>query len=312
MVAEPLDVRGAQLGAVAVAEVVDLVVAQCLADHVHVARDGRGTDVGQESGAHPVDASLGQLPVELLDVRYTGRAVVDHRIAPVSVELGVGAAPQRRGRVADPSGVKAHQVEVAGDVGDPPGCCHPGDHVDGGRPGPPGLTNSDPTRWPVAGTRITASWLGLHRDCCSRPGPTPLCSGQWGCRWCRQEPFAGAPFDSSAATGCGAGVCPDPGAGRRRHRDNRLITGTSRPNESSAELNGLRRRMAVIVAPSGYSRGARKGHALISSAANSCARASVSTLRRSAAWCRRSDMPSRSRRCSCRPGRPPCAGSRRR
>ena len=67
---------------------------------------------------------LGQLLVDLLDVRDTGRAVVDHRVAPVGVELGVGAAAQRRRRVADPSGVEAHQVEMSRDLGVLQVACH--------------------------------------------------------------------------------------------------------------------------------------------------------------------------------------------
>ena len=47
-------------------------------------------------------------------MRDTGRAVVDHRFAPEGVELGVGAAPQLRGGVADPARVEADQVEMFG------------------------------------------------------------------------------------------------------------------------------------------------------------------------------------------------------
>ena len=97
MVTEPLEVGGAQFGAVAVAEVVDLILTQRLTDHVHVARAGRGAGVGQEPVPHLVSALLGLLLVELLDVRHAGRAVIDHRFAPEGVEFGVAAAPQLRG-----------------------------------------------------------------------------------------------------------------------------------------------------------------------------------------------------------------------
>jgi hypothetical protein len=92
MVAELLDICGPQFGAIAEAEIVDLVVAQCLAHRIHVACDRRRPDVLQECRAIPVEAALRQLPIHLLDVSDARRAVVDHRFAPVGVELRVGLA----------------------------------------------------------------------------------------------------------------------------------------------------------------------------------------------------------------------------
>ena len=46
-----------------------------------------------------------------------GRAVVDHRITPVGVELRVGLAAQRRRGVADAPGIESHQIETAADLG---------------------------------------------------------------------------------------------------------------------------------------------------------------------------------------------------
>jgi hypothetical protein len=108
VVAEPLHVGGPQFRAVAEAEIVDLVVAQRLSHHVHVACHRRCPDVLQERRAVPVDAALGQLPIHLFDVCHAVRAVVDHRFAAVGIELRVGLATQRRCGVADAPGIESH------------------------------------------------------------------------------------------------------------------------------------------------------------------------------------------------------------
>ena len=83
-----------------------------------------------------VEAALGQLPIHLFDVRHAGRAVVDHRFAPVGVELRVGLAAQRRRGVADAPGIESHQIEAAADLGARQAGSHRGDHVDRRGPGP--------------------------------------------------------------------------------------------------------------------------------------------------------------------------------
>ena len=266
------EVGGAQLGAVAVAEVVDLLVAQRLAHHVHVARDRRGAGVGQEPGAHPVDAFLGQLLVELLDVRHPGRAVVDHRFAPEGVEFGVGAAAQRRGRVADASRVEPHQVEVAGDVGVCQVRRHAGDHVDRRAPGPARVDQqrSDP----LAG-RGNAD----HRQLGLRPSGIVVVDrdGHGGAlrggnvagvgrgTWLQLPQFGVTP--PLAAPGSASGRHRVPESRRRSAGSAGCQPASNSPNDSSAELNGLRRDMAVNRCTLRIPVVARKGHALISSRA---------------------------------------------
>ncbi|PQM48092.1 hypothetical protein C1Y40_01688 [Mycobacterium talmoniae] len=131
VLAEPLQVGGAQLGAVAVAQVVDLLLAQRLTHHVHIPGGGDGAHVAQEVQPHPVRARLSQLLVDALDVGDPGRAVVDHRFAPERVELGVGAAPQLRGGMPDAARIEPDQVEVAADRGLRQRRAHPGHRVDG-------------------------------------------------------------------------------------------------------------------------------------------------------------------------------------
>ena len=103
---------------------------------IHVTCDGRGPDILQERRAIPVEAALGQLPIHLLDVGHAGRAVVDHRFAPVGIELRVGLAAQRRRGMADAAGIEAHQVEPAADLRARQLGSHRGDHVDCRCPGP--------------------------------------------------------------------------------------------------------------------------------------------------------------------------------
>src|ERR1700733_13715848 len=115
MVTEALDVCCPQLGAVAVAEEVDLVVAQGLAHRIHVPCGRSGPDVLQERRTVPGLTALSYLPVHLLDVRHTLRAVVDHRFAPVGVELGVSLAAQPRRGVADATRIEPDQIESLSD-----------------------------------------------------------------------------------------------------------------------------------------------------------------------------------------------------
>ena len=64
-----LGVGRAEFGAVGEAEIVDLVLAERRAHHVHVPRRRRGADVGQKIRAHPLRARVGELAVERFDVR---------------------------------------------------------------------------------------------------------------------------------------------------------------------------------------------------------------------------------------------------
>src|SRR6476659_9578111 len=91
----------AQFGAVGEAEIIDLVLAQCRAHDVHVARRRRGPDVGEELRAHPLGTRIGELAVERFDVGDAFWAVVGHRLTAERIELSVGAATQLRRGMAD-------------------------------------------------------------------------------------------------------------------------------------------------------------------------------------------------------------------
>jgi len=57
---------------------------------------------------------------------------------------------------------------------------------------------------------------------------------------------------AAAGGGAGLGVWPEPGSGVAPANGNATADGSNSPNESSAELNDLRRDMAAIVAPFEY------------------------------------------------------------
>ena len=114
-VGEPLEVGRAQFGPVAVAQIIDLILAQGRADSVHILCRRSGSDAGQEWLTHPVQTLLGEAAADLFDGRHSGGAVVDHRFTSPRVALSVGAAPQFRRGVPHPAGVEADQVEVFGD-----------------------------------------------------------------------------------------------------------------------------------------------------------------------------------------------------
>ena len=134
-------------------------------------------------------------------------------------------------------------------------------------PGPPGLTSSEPIRWPA---RRNAD----HRQLCLCPTGFGVVdrNGHGGALRggdvtgvideldCSCPSSAGAPRRRAAALGSDRHRVPVCAGSRQCHRG---CPATSSPNESSAELNGLRRDMAAIVAPR-IRAGARKGHALIS------------------------------------------------
>ena len=108
---ELLGVGRADPGAVGVAEVGQLVVADRGPDRVEILGDVRGADVGQEVGAHLVDAALDERLRLVLDVRDTRGRVVHLGVGPQAVVVGVGVAPQCRGRRAHPARVEPDEVE---------------------------------------------------------------------------------------------------------------------------------------------------------------------------------------------------------
>jgi hypothetical protein len=116
----------------------------------------------QEFQPGPVDAVLGDLPVDLLDVFHPGGAVVGQRLAAVGVELGVGAAADLGRGVPDAARVEPDQVEAAGQVGAGEVGRHGGDGVHGRRARPAGVDHQ----------RTDALARGRHPDdgqLCLRP-----------------------------------------------------------------------------------------------------------------------------------------------
>ena len=110
-----LGVGGADPGAVRVAEVGQLVVAQRRADGIQIPGDVDGSDIGQEVLAHLVDAAADELLGLVLDVGHARRAVVDVRLGAQPVVVGIRVAPDRRPRRPHPAGVEPDQVEPLAD-----------------------------------------------------------------------------------------------------------------------------------------------------------------------------------------------------
>ena len=112
-------------------------------------------DVGQKLRAHPVEALLREIAVDVFDVRDAGLAVVGVGLPPVGVEFSVGAATQFRCRVPDPAWVEADQVEPATDLCVCERDAHACDGVDRGGSRPARVHHQAPRdghRWPVSGS----------------------------------------------------------------------------------------------------------------------------------------------------------------
>ena len=140
--------RGAELGAVAEPEVADRVLAQRLADRVHVAGRVVGADELEDVRVL-LDALVGEVLGEVDDLVALG-LVVGRDVDAGEVVVVVVDAVDRRRAEAGAARVPADDVEgveqrlLVDLVG-----------VDGRsrcrrRPGPPGFTSSEPTRSPVA------------------------------------------------------------------------------------------------------------------------------------------------------------------
>ena len=156
MLGERLGVGGADSSAVGVAEIGQLVVAQRRADGIQIPGDSHGPDIAQETPADLGDTAGHELLGFVLDVRHTRRAVVDIRLLPQPVVVGIGVAPDRGPRYAHPARVEADQIEA---FPDPlrQRLNHTQGGFDAGLTGASGLMTSEPILSPVAGKRIIAS-----------------------------------------------------------------------------------------------------------------------------------------------------------
>ena len=112
-----LGIGRADPGPVGVAKIVQLVIADCGAKRVEVLGHTLGADIGQELGAHLVDAALNEGLGLILDPLDTFGAVVHLRIGPQPIVVRVGVAPDGWSGRADPAGIEAHQVETPAHLG---------------------------------------------------------------------------------------------------------------------------------------------------------------------------------------------------
>ena len=154
---ELLGVERPDPGAVRVAEVGQLVVAERRAHRVEILGHVGGSDVGEEVLAHLVHAALDEVLGLLLDVRDALRRVVDlgsarsrslsaselHHTAGVDGRRRAGRSRPGRSAPAPTAGM-VRRIDAAASTPD--------------SPGPPGLMTSEPIFSPVALNRIIASW----------------------------------------------------------------------------------------------------------------------------------------------------------
>ena len=106
-----LGVERSDPGAVRVAEIGQLVVAEAGADRVEILCHVGGSEVGQELLAHLVHAALDELLVLLLDVRDALRRVIHRGVGAQPVVVRVGVAPHRGRGLGDAAWIEADEIE---------------------------------------------------------------------------------------------------------------------------------------------------------------------------------------------------------
>ena len=145
VVGEQVGVGDAQVRAVGVARVGQLVVAERLAQHVHVSRRVRCRHVVDDRSA-PGRAGVDEEEVSVLPLAFLRRRHREGEGREVRTPLaGIPEAAQGPAAI-DPTGVEADEIEARPNlVGEEERSCEPYE-VDPEPPGPPGFSSSDPMR----------------------------------------------------------------------------------------------------------------------------------------------------------------------
>jgi len=153
-----LGVGRSDAGAVRVAEIGQLLVAEPGAYRFEILGHIDGSDVGQELLAHLVHAALDELLVLLFDMGDALRGVFHRGVGAQPVVVRVGVTPRRRSGVGDAARIEADEIEPLTDRLRAAWGPLTRRSRQPDSPGPPGLMTSEPIFWPVALNRIIAIW----------------------------------------------------------------------------------------------------------------------------------------------------------